>query len=315
MRPLSDELDRGYLKQFLQSRLFQDQIEAWAAGSAQINYGPTHLKQMFIVLPPLSEQRAIAGVLGALDDKIELNRRMNQTLEEIARTIFTSWFVRFDPVRSKAAGRQPEGMDAETAALFPDAFVDSELGPIPAGWQVVTLGAVIDLKYGKALKADVRLPGSVPVYGSNGIVGWHNEWLVAGPGIVVGRKGNPGTVTWSSSSFFPIDTTFYVVPKTLQNAMPFLFFTMANLNLPHFGADSAVPGINRNTALSLQFVMPDHQMIDRFNELAKGLFTLRDNYDSQAVTLTEIRDTLLPKLLSGELRVPMVERTLAEVGA
>ena len=89
--------------------------------------------------PAFEEQKRIARVLGALDDKIELNRRMNQTLEEIARTIFTSWFVRFDPVRAKAAGRQPEGMDAETAALFPDSSVDSDLGPIPAGWNWSTV--------------------------------------------------------------------------------------------------------------------------------------------------------------------------------
>ncbi len=93
--------------------------------------------------PSIEEQRAIASVLRTLDDKIELNRRMNETLEALARAIFTSWFVDFDPVRAKAEGRQPIGMDAETAALFPDCFVDSPLGPIPSGWQVMPIGDAV----------------------------------------------------------------------------------------------------------------------------------------------------------------------------
>jgi len=101
-----------------------------------------HLHTTLVRLPPLAEQRTIAGILGALDDKIELNRRMNETLEAMARAIFTSWFVDFDPVRAKMEGRQPFGMDTDTAALFPDSFVDSAIGPMPRGW---TIGTVADL--------------------------------------------------------------------------------------------------------------------------------------------------------------------------
>ena len=97
------------------------------------------------LFPPLPEQKRIAHVLGTLDDKIELNRRMNATLEAMSRAIFKSWFVDFDPVRQKAAGKQPVGMDAETAALFPDSFEDSELGEVPTGWEVGTSLGVNDL--------------------------------------------------------------------------------------------------------------------------------------------------------------------------
>lgn len=166
----------------------------------------------------VSEQRAIVHVLGTLDAKIELNRRMNESLEEMARALFKSWFVDFDPVRAKMEGRWRRGqslpgMSAELYDLFPDGMVSSELGEIPDGWEVKALGDLIELAYGKALKADNRRDGAIPVYGSNGQVGWHDEKLVSGPGIVVGRKGNPGIVIWVDSDFFPIDTTFYVLPK------------------------------------------------------------------------------------------------------
>ena len=146
------------------------------------------LENIEAALPDLSEQRAIAHILGTLDDKIELNRRMNETLEEMARVLFKSWFVDFDPVRAKMEGRDT-GLPPDVAALFPDRLVESELGEIPEGWAVKELGECIELAYGKALKADDRKGGSIPVYGSNGQVGWHDKKLVAGPGIVVGRKG------------------------------------------------------------------------------------------------------------------------------
>ena len=140
-------------------------------------------------------------------------------------------------------------MDPEVAALFPDKLVDSELGEIPEGWEVKILGNLLELTYGKALKADNRKQdGETPVYGSNGQVGWHNMSLVRGPGIVVGRKGNPGTVTWAHSNFFPIDTTFYVVPKNDKNILYFLYFALKSQNLSSLAADSAVPGLNRNLA-------------------------------------------------------------------
>ena len=169
-----------------------------------------HLHESLVRYPSeLGAQRAIAHILGTLDDKIELNRRMNQTLEEMARAIFQDWFVDFGPVRAKLEGREPY-LPPELWDLFPDRLVDSELGEIPEGWEVKELGELIELAYGKALKANDRKDGSVPVYGSNGQIGRHDEKLVDGPGIVVGRKGNPGVVTWAHSDFFPIDTAFYV---------------------------------------------------------------------------------------------------------
>jgi type I restriction enzyme, S subunit len=153
-------------------------------------------KRLQITLPPINDQRAIARILGTLDDKIDLNRRMTETLEGTARALFKSWFVDFDPVRTKAEGCE-SALPQSIMELFPNCLVSSELGNIPEGWEVRSLHDLLELAYGRALKAESRRNGQIPVYGSNGQVGWHDEYLVKGPGIVVGRKGNPGTVTWA----------------------------------------------------------------------------------------------------------------------
>ena len=120
--------------------LLTQDINSMDSGSAIPSTSRDSFYNLHVRVPPLSEQHAIAHILGTLDDKIELNRRMNETLEAMARALFKSWFVDFDPVRAKAEGRQPEGMDADTAALFPDSFEDSALGKIPKGWRVGNIG-------------------------------------------------------------------------------------------------------------------------------------------------------------------------------
>jgi type I restriction enzyme S subunit len=258
-------------------------------------------------LPPTDEQRAIAHILGTLDDKIELNRRMNETLEAMARALFKSWFVDFDPVRAKAEGRDP-GLPKPLADLFPDTFEDSELGEIPKGWEVKKLGDLMELAYGKALKAEDRHDGNVPVFGSNGQVGWHDERLVAGPGIVVGRKGNPGVVTWAPTDFFAIDTTFYVVPKLNCQSLHFLFHALRNHDLASLGADSAVPGLNRNMAYMSAQVLPPRPLLDKFDSYASAIASRANENNEESRTLAALRDTLLPKLISGDLRVKGAEQ-------
>ncbi len=259
--------------------------------------------------PELPEQYAIAHILGTLDDKIELNRRMNETLEAMSRALYTSWFVTFDPVHAKAEGRDP-GLPPNIADLFPDSFEDSELGEIPKGWGVRKLGDLLELAYGKALKAEDRRDGNVPVYGSNGQVGWHDQHLVDGPGIVVGRKGNPGITTWVPTNFFPIDTTFYVVPKPSCRSLEFLFHALRTHDLAALGADSAVPGLNRNLVYMSNQLLPPAEILGHFDRIAGGL-SRRVNFGNDATrALAAVRDTLLPKLISGALRVDHKSRDL-----
>jgi type I restriction enzyme S subunit len=210
-------------------------------------------------------------------------------------------------------GRQPAGMGAATAALFPDSFEDSQLGKIPKGWRVKTLGEVLELAYGKALKEDNRRPGNIPVYGSNGQIGWHDEQLVDSPGIVVGRKGNPGTVIWCPTAFFPIDTTFYVVPKDSIQSKYYLLYALRFQDLPSLNANSAVPGLNRNLAYMNHILVPPSKSLSLFDSYVQGVYEKIQANNEQSSTLTAIRDTLLPKLMSGEIRVKEAEKILEDV--
>ena len=271
------------------------------------------LENIEAATPDLPEQRAIAQILGSFDDKIELNRQLNETLEELARAIFKDWFVDFGPVRAKLEGRDT-GLPEQLAELFPDRLVESELGEIPEGWGVKTLGELIELAYGKALKAADRKGGTVPVYGPNGQIGWHDKGLVAGPGVVVGRKGNPGIVTWAHSDLFPIDTAFYVVPRDAGQKLPFLFFALAAQDLPSIAADSAVPGLSRKLAYMNRQVVPDKVLVDKFSGYADTIFARRHRLEEESRILAALRDTLLPELMSGEIRLAEAEQAMeAEV--
>ena len=284
IRGKKDCAHTDFLFWFLAQNSVIEQLHTIAehSASAYPSIRPADIERLTLGLPPLSEQRAIAGVLNALDDKIELNRRMSETLEAMAGALFKSWFVDFDPA----------------------------LAQMPDGWRVRSLGDLLELVYGKALRADERREGSVPVYGSNGQVGWHDRKLVAGPGIVVGRKGNPGVVTWSQGDFFPIDTTFYVVPKG-KVGLRFLFYALRNQKLHSVAADSAVPGLNRNIAYMSRQLVPSDEVMDAFDGYADGLLSRQAQLDAESRKLASLRDTLLPKLLSGEICTQDAEK-LAE---
>ena len=256
-----------------------------------------------INVPPFLEQKQISHYLGIVDDRIQILRETNATLEAMAQALFKSWFVDFDPVHAKAEGRAPEGMDAETAALFPDEFEESELGMIPKGWKVERVNEHIELAYGKALKRDQRIDGPIVVIGSNGQIGLHNKGLVKGPGIVVGRKGNPGTVIWVDDDFFPIDTTFYIVQKS-NTPLSFWKYALSEFNLPSLSADSAVPGLNRNFVYSKSLCTPSGDVLKAFDLIFQSIRCLIFNNCQLVHTLTSLRDTLLPRLISGKLRLP-----------
>jgi len=319
--------DPRFISYFLRSLDFS----AYSDKAAVPGLNRNHLHEAPVRIPPPTEQRAIAHVLGTLDDKIELNRCMSQTLEEMARALFKSWFVDFDPVRAKVALKQyalanhadpnavPSGngaapggewtverarayldaMDPQIADLVPDRLVPSELGEMPEGWEVKALGELVELAYGKALRAADRKDGTVPVYGSNGQVGWHDEKLVVGPGIVVGRKGNPGVVTWAHGDFYPIDTTFYVVPRNANFGVHFLFFALSIQDLPSVAADSAVPGLNRKLAYMNMQLLPNTPLVAEFNDYARDIFSRRHRLQSESRYLAAQRDALLPELMSG----------------
>ena len=266
---------------FLRSPLFATQAEVAATGAAQRNFGPAHLRQMDIPIPPLGVQRKIGAMLAAYDELIENNLRRIKILEDMAEAVYREWFVNF----------HFPGHEGETVGQTPKAEV-------PSTWTVTQLGDHVELAYGKALKAEERTGGAIPVYGSSGVIGWHDEYLVPGPGIVVGRKGNVGSVFWTEGDFYPIDTTFYV-----RSNLP-MSYLYHNLQLQHFlNSDAAVPGLNRNQAYTNPLNVPPDSILGQFDEIVQPMVELRRNLERQNEILRHAVDLLLPRLVSGEIDV------------
>ena len=288
-----------------------------------------------VPLPPLPIQQRIASILGTLDDKIALNRRINQTLEAMAQALFQSWFVDFDPVKAKQkilgaggtareaelaamqiiSGKNPHQLKTfqqaqpqqyaeleHTAKLFPNRLVESELGLVPEGWEVTRIDSLLCLEYGKSLSKTERKNGLVPVYGSGGVTGNHDQALVSGPGIIIGRKGTVGSLYWEDQDFFPIDTTFYVVPKS-GISLSFSFYLLQTLELQNMNTDAAVPGLNRNNVYRLEVPKYSNETIATFATQADVLRQKIKVNNYEFAKLIDIRDSLLPKLLSGEISV------------
>lgn len=283
------------------------QIARMDVGSANPTLNRNHVHPMPIVWPPLPEQKAIASVLGALDDKIELNRRMNATLEAMARALFQSWFVDFDPVRAKLDGRQPPNLDPATTALFPDSFQDSELGPIPRGWRVAKFGEFIErMSVGQKYEQKTVCPvGKVPVLdqGKSGVIGFHNNE----PGVIA-TLDKPVAVFANHTCYMRLITFPF---SAIQNVLPFVgscvdtlwayYATVGRLTFSEYKGHWPDFVIQEAT-------VPTRDLTEAFGRALKPLVTQIRNNEDQSRTLATLRDTLLPKLLSGELSVSAAEK-------
>ena len=276
---------------------------------ATLNLGD--LKGLPLSIPDIKEQKAIAHILGTLDDKIELNRKTNETLEAMAKALFKSWFVDFDPVRAKAEGR-PTGLPAEISDLFPDSFEDSELGDIPSGWEVGGLEEFLVLQRGFDLPAPQRIKGAYPVVAASGVSGTHNEPMAVAPGVVTGRSGVLGKVFYIQTDFFPLNTTLWA--KEFRLATPIYgYFLLCDIDFAVFNAGSAVPTLNRNHLGSLRFPLPPRALVVSFTEVAVDLMKRREGIVAETSNLSATRDALLPKLISGEIRIPDAKRFVSQL--
>ncbi|MEL7335951.1 MAG: restriction endonuclease subunit S [Planctomycetota bacterium] len=291
-------------------RNLKRRIQHEATGSVQDNINLGTLQRLKFQLPPLREQRAIASILGALDDKIELNRRMNATLESLARAIFKSWFVDFDPVKINA-GQLPASSqalathDPKVLDLFPSTFQDSELGPIPEGWSVGRLDDLLVLQRGFDLPKKKRVEGKYPVCAAGGHHGSHNEFKVNGPGVVTGRSGVLGNVYYVHEDHWPLNTTLWV--KEFKASRPIhAFHHLQGVGLKGFNAGSAVPTLNRNHVHGLPSIVPPDVVVEAFEEYVQPLFDQHKHKHNtrESDSISNFRDTLLPQLLSGDLPVP-----------
>lgn len=302
----SPKLDYRFLKYVLLSE--RQALLRYASGTThQTIYFP-EAKAFHVCMPAIAEQQRIVEVLQPLDDRIALLRETNATLEAIAQALFKSWFVDFDPVRAKSQGVAPAGMDEATAALFPDGFEESVLGPAPKGWSVGTLEDLLVLQRGFDLPAQDRRPGAFPIIAASGPSGTHDQAMAKGPGVVTGRSGVLGRVFLELGDYWPLNTTLWV--KEFRRASPcFAYETLRLLDFKAFNAGSAVPTLNRNHIHGLPYVLPPKRCVEAYEDVALALHQRRNALEQQAQSLAEIRDTLLPRLISGQLRLPLPEET------
>ena len=263
----------------LQTRV--EHLKSIAGGAATPIINKTAFSEIEVRVPPLPVQQRIAGILSAYDELIENSQRRIRILEAMARALYREWFVHF---RFPGHEHHPR--------------VASPLGEIPQGWEVKKLGDVVELNYGKALKKEDRRDGDYPVFGSSGIVGTHDAALVEGPGIIVGRKGNVGSVFWCDEDFFVIDTAYFV---TSSLPLRFLLYVLPTLNF--INSDAAVPGLSRNQAYTLELLVPPATLLEKFCELAGTFERQAATLQRQIQNLRRTRDLLLPRLLSGQVAV------------
>ena len=295
-----------------------------------LNRANAHARKVRI--PPIAEQKAIAAALGALDDKIELNRRMNATLEAMARALFQSWFVDFDPVRAKLDGRPPAALDRVTAALFPDSFQDSEVGRIPTGWTVRSLGEIIDLGSGVPYEAKFKGDSGLPMI-TLGCVSFHDRFqdkgltyysggykeshvvktddlVVASHDVTQERKqlGSPAMVPrWLKGSTILAATNLYMVRNNSKFPNQYLYQLFRAEGFRQQMVASAkgtvILFISKDSILRHQLAWPSDELAAHFSTEAEALYSQYSINTAQSRTLATLRDTLLPKLLSGELSV------------
>jgi type I restriction enzyme S subunit len=268
-----------------------------------------HLHQAKIRFPSdRDEQRAIAHILGTLDDKIDLNRRMNETLEAMARALFKSWFVDFDPVRAKAERREAF-YAPELWSLFPDALDPDDK---PSGWPLGTLIDLCELKRGYDLPTAQRLPGPYPIVSSSGISDSHSVPMAQGPGVVTGRYGTIGEVYFVSEPYWPLNTALYV-RDFKGNSPRFVYYELLHVEFQKYSDKAAVPGINRNHLHQAPVVLPSREVQQAFETLLAPVWRRQESNTAEIATLAALRDTLLPKLISGELRVKAAEKIVEAV--
>ncbi len=318
---------RFLLYSFL-SRDLQNQFAAHEGSGSTISHIRVGDCSKFqLSLPPLAEQKAIAAILGALDDKIELNRRMNATLEAISRALFQSWFVDFDPVRAKLDGQQPMGIDSDTAALFPDSFQASEAGHIPSGWTIQPVGEVVDCVGGGTPST------AEPKYWEGGTHHWTTpkdfSSLQAPVLLDTDRKLTDAGISKISSGLLPAGTLLlssrapvgylaiaaipvginqgFIALKCNERASNFFMLNWCQTNMAEIEnrtTGTTFAEISKQNFRPIRVMLPPKELMSAFTAKVAPLYSHITANLHQAQTLATIRDALLPKLLSGEVYLP-----------
>jgi len=326
----TDRLLTRYLRYVIGGRAFTDHVLAVQTGTAVPHISGDQIRSFDFPLPSLPEQRAIAEILGAFDDKIELNRRMNKTLEAVARALFKSWFVDFDPVRARSGGRDP-GLPASIATMFPDSLDDNGAGEAPDGWRTASLGDLallnpetwtresrpdvlryVDLsntKWGRIEAVTTLTAASAP----------SRAQRVLRPGdTIVGtvRPGN-GSYAFVTEDGLTGSTAFAVLRPSRPEYAEFVYLAATddeNIQaLAHLADGAAYPAVRPEVVVATRVIRPPDHVVARFAALSRPMLDTMARNEAESRVLASLRNTLVPKLISGELRVPQAERMLEAV--
>ena len=335
----NEDIDPRFLVYLLNDRVFQGHIRQTATGTTIKNVSLALIREYEFDLPLISDQKAIAHILGTLDDKIELNQKMNQTLEEIAKAIFKSWFVDFDPVRAKMEGR-PTGLPAAIDELFPEELVDSEIGEIPKGWSITPLPDAIDFLEGPGIRnwqytndeSGIRFinircikDGDLSLDSANRIteeeaLGKYAHFALKEDDIVVSTSGTLGRHGFVRSTHLPLTLNTSVIrfrPVKGKSTLHFLsgfVQTQLQWELETRASGSVQRNFGPMHLKQIELLLPPFPLLSAHQNLVEPFFRKRQMNLQEIELLTELRDTLLPKLISGQLRIPDAEKFLEEAG-
>ena len=317
----TQKADPYFVFYFFKTRVGQYRLlqNASQVGVPAIARASSSVKDILIPTPPLLEQKRIASLLRALDDKIKNNRRMNETLEEMARAIFKSWFVDFDPVHAKASGNPPAHMDADTAALFPNSFGDNGL---PVGWSVGTYGDAMSIYDSKRVPLSKhqreKKQGVFPYYGATSCMDHVDEYLFDGIYLLMGEDGS--VVRENGTPFlqyvwgkFWVNNHAHVLKGANGFSTEHLFCGLSSVNVTPYVTGAVQLKINQANMKRIPIVVPTQPILSAFSDRVLPLFNKRRLNIEENQTLAELRDTLLPKLMSGEIRVKDAEHEVETV--
>jgi type I restriction enzyme S subunit len=331
-------IDQGFLRYLLLSCVPLFQLHVQDKRTTMGHVTKKDLQRIRVRIPPLQEQRAIAHILGTLDDKIELNRRMSETLEAMARALFKAWFVDFEPVRAKMEGRWQRGqslpgLPAHLYDLFPDRLVDSELGEIPEGWRVGTIGdCCIQIQNGGTpsrkeprfweggtipwlTSAEVKQPIIVDTENSiteAGLEASSAKWVAPLSTVVALYGATAGQVSLVALRLTTNQAVCALVPKQYCEFFNYLWMRSATPDLENQAVGSAQQNISQGIVARTRVLIPSHAVMVAFDKTVRPVFFRWISNLHESRTLAALRDALLPKLIRGEIRVKDAEQFLKE---
>jgi type I restriction enzyme S subunit len=297
--PVRKDVGAAWVRLALQGPEARSAIHSRLNTTVQPTLNLDDVARLPIPMPPTKERQRVLRHIGALDDKIELNRRMSQTLESMARALFKSWFVDFDPVRSRAEGRAC-GLPKQVADLFPESFDDADLGEIPDGWTVAALSQLAEVRGGSQLPAgELQAVGTGPVYGANGLMGYAERKTHDGFVIAFGRVGAYcGSIHWTYDGAWINNNASSIEPARWPE---FVLLSLLQVDFYSMRTGSAQPFIPNGALSTTEIIQPPPLLTEEFCRVVRPAWRQRWELERNSFSLASVRDALLPELLSGGL--------------